>query len=87
VSRRTGCPNFQVSSARNGSQAHSQGLGAATPNDYKLFVFGGAVELIQTDMNRFGGHRQLLYTPAWKKLDVRYVDDDPFLESLIDHRA
>ena len=50
--------------------------GGATPNDYKLFVFGGSVEMIQTDMNRFGGHRQLMYTPAWKKLDVRYVDDD-----------
>jgi TupA-like ATPgrasp len=48
----------------------------ATPHDYKLFVFGGSVEMIQTDMNRFGGHRQLMYSPAWKKLDVRYVDDD-----------
>jgi hypothetical protein len=48
----------------------------ATPHDYKLFVFDGTVEFIQTDMNRFGDHRQLLYDPAWKKLDVRYVDDD-----------
>ncbi|MGB6357117.1 MAG: ATP-grasp fold amidoligase family protein [Steroidobacteraceae bacterium] len=51
--------------------------GGATPNDYKLFVFGGSVELIQVDVNRFACHRQLLYSPAWKKLDVRYVDDDP----------
>jgi hypothetical protein len=48
----------------------------ATPNDYKVFVFGGSVEYIQADLNRFDHHKQLLYSPAWKKLDVRYVGDD-----------
>jgi TupA-like ATPgrasp len=48
----------------------------ATPNDYKLFVFGGSVEYIQADLSRFDHHKQLLYSPAWKKLDVRYVGDD-----------
>ena len=48
----------------------------ATPNDYKIFVFGGSVEYIQADLNRFDNHKQLLYSPAWKKLDVRYVSDD-----------
>ena len=48
----------------------------ATPNDYKLFVFGGSVEHIQADVSRFDHHKQLLYSPAWKKLDVRYVSDD-----------
>ena len=41
------------------------------PIDYKLFVFAGRVELIQVDTDRFTGHRRRLYTPAWKKLDVR----------------
>jgi hypothetical protein len=50
--------------------------GGATPNDYKLFVFGGSVEYIQADLNRFDRHKQLLYSPAWKKLDVRYIGDD-----------
>jgi hypothetical protein len=47
-----------------------------TPNDYKLFVFRGSLEYIQVDADRFSGHKQLLYTPAWKKLDVRYISDD-----------
>jgi hypothetical protein len=35
------------------------GTGAA-PNDYKLFVFDGAVELIQVDTARFTGHPRRL---------------------------
>jgi hypothetical protein len=46
------------------------------PNDYKLFVFGGSVEFIQVDAGRFSAHRRRLYTPAWKKLDVRLAYDD-----------
>ncbi|MGO9242616.1 MAG: ATP-grasp fold amidoligase family protein [Bryobacteraceae bacterium] len=42
----------------------------AVPNDYKLFVFDGAVEFIQVDVGRFIGHWRRLYTPAWEKLDV-----------------
>jgi hypothetical protein len=45
------------------------GSGAA-PNDYKLFVFDGTVEVIQVDTDRFTDHRRALYTPGWKRLDV-----------------
>lgn len=51
------------------------GTGAA-PNDYKLFVFGGAVEFIQVDGGRFTNHRRRLYTPTWEKLDVLFMYDD-----------
>jgi hypothetical protein len=44
-----------------------------TPNDYKLFVFDGVVQLIQIDIDRFNNHQQWFYTPMWKKLDVIYV--------------
>jgi hypothetical protein len=52
-----------------------EGTGAA-PNDYKLFVFAGSVEVIQVDAGRFTDHRRRLYSPAWKKLDVRFEYDD-----------
>ena len=51
------------------------GSGTA-PNDYKLFVFDGTVELVQVDAGRFTDHRRRLYTPTWEKLDVRYSYDD-----------
>jgi len=51
------------------------GAGRA-PNDYKLFVFDGIVELIQVDAARFADHRQRLYSPAWEKLDVLLHYDD-----------
>ena len=47
-----------------------------TPNDYKLFVFDGAVEMIQVDTARFSDHRRRLYTPTWEKLPVWYAYDD-----------
>ena len=50
------------------------GTGAA-PKDYKLFVFSGIVEMIQVDVGRFADHRRRLYSPAWRKLDVRYGYD------------
>jgi hypothetical protein len=51
------------------------GTGGA-PNGYKLFTFDGAVRMIQVDMKRFTGHRRRLYSPAWEKLDARFVYDD-----------
>jgi hypothetical protein len=51
------------------------GSGAA-PNDYKLFVFGGTVQLIQVDVGRFSDHRRRLYTPTWKKVDALFEYDD-----------
>ena len=51
------------------------GSGAA-PNDYKLFVFDGRVELIQVDAGRFIKHQRRLYSPAWEQLDVLFEYDD-----------
>jgi hypothetical protein len=39
--------------------------GRAPPDDYKLFVFGGKVRIIQVDHARFAGHTQVLYDAAW----------------------
>jgi hypothetical protein len=47
-----------------------------TPNDYKFFVFNGAVEMIQVDTSRFSDHRRRLYTPTWEKLPVLLDYDD-----------
>jgi hypothetical protein len=47
-----------------------------TPNDYKFFVFNGAVEMIQVDTARFSDHRRRLYTPTWEKLPVLLDYDD-----------
>ncbi len=44
---------------------------AQPPEDYKFWVFDGAVRFVQVDINRFKGHRRLFYTPAWKRLDLK----------------
>jgi len=41
-----------------------------TPNDYKLFVFQGRVELIQVDVGRFIEHKRNLYDSSWIKIDA-----------------
>jgi TupA-like ATPgrasp len=38
------------------------------PNDYRLFVFGGTVELVQVDVGHLTTGRARLYTPTWEKL-------------------
>jgi hypothetical protein len=38
--------------------------------DYKFFVFGGRVEMIQLDTDRHTNHRRRLYTRDWTPLDV-----------------
>jgi hypothetical protein len=44
-------------------------LGDGTvPPDYKLWVFGGKVELIQVDVARFADHQRALYDPRWRKV-------------------
>lgn len=40
------------------------------PADYKFHVFNGRVEMIQVDTDRFKGHKSMLFTPDWNKLDV-----------------
>lgn len=39
------------------------------PADYKLFVFGGKVRLIQVDRDRFARHTQVLYDERWNAID------------------
>lgn len=40
-----------------------------SPIDYKLFVFGGNVRLIQVDRDRFTHHTQVLYDAQWRPID------------------
>lgn len=53
------------------------------PRDFKFFVFGGTVEYIQVDMDRFSGISRRFYTPDWEPQDFtrRYplgpVIDEP----------
>jgi TupA-like ATPgrasp len=47
-----------------------------TPNDYKIFIFGGKAEMIQVDVDRYIHHRRRLHTLDWQKIDVRYEYDD-----------
>ena len=39
------------------------------PPDYKLFVFGGKVRLIQVDRDRFTRHTQVLYDASWNYVE------------------
>jgi hypothetical protein len=41
-----------------------------TPNDYKLLVFHGKVEIIQVDVGRYTEHRRNFYDRFWNQLDV-----------------
>ena len=38
------------------------------PSDYRFFVFGGTVELIQVDLGHLITDRVRLYTPAWARI-------------------
>lgn len=40
------------------------------PDDYKFWVFDGAVRFIQYDHGRFDRHTRQFYAPNWKRLDV-----------------
>jgi len=39
------------------------------PSDYKLFVFGGRVRIVQVDRDRFTRHTQALYDEHWNHVD------------------
>jgi TupA-like ATPgrasp len=39
------------------------------PPDYKLFVFGGTVRVIQVDRDRFTRHTQILYDERWNRIE------------------
>ena len=43
--------------------------GQDAPADYKLFVFGGRVRVIQVDRDRFTRHAQILYDAQWKQIE------------------
>jgi hypothetical protein len=43
-----------------------RGENGGTPADFKLFVFGGKVRLIQVDCDRFTRHTQVLYDEQWR---------------------
>lgn len=47
------------------------------PTDYRLFVFGGSVELIQVDIGCLTAGRVRFYTPAWENLAPELGDDVP----------
>jgi len=47
------------------------------PNDYRLFVFEGTVELIEVNVGHLPRGRVRLYTPAWKKLAPESGGDVP----------
>lgn len=61
------------------------------PYDYKAYVFGGAVEMIEVDLGRFTHLKRLVYSPAWEKLPDLFDHQDmsgevpppPHLEQMI----
>lgn len=40
----------------------------APPNDYKFWVFDGAVRFVQVDLGRFTRHTRQFYSPSWERL-------------------
>lgn len=46
------------------------------PNDYKFHVFGGKVEMIQVDTDRFEMHKRIFYSPEWEELPFNWVPVD-----------
>jgi hypothetical protein len=47
--------------------------GGRTPDDYKVFVFGGRARMVVVDRDRFGGHTRFLTDAEWNPLAVRYI--------------
>ena len=43
--------------------------GGGAPADYKLFVFGGTVRVVQVDRDRFTRHTQVLYDERWSPIE------------------
>ena len=63
------------------------GENGVSPDDYKLFVFGGRVEFIQVDVGRFSDHRRVFYDRSWTRCDFTfeyqlYAEDVPRPASL-----
>jgi TupA-like ATPgrasp len=47
-----------------------------SPKDFKFFVFGGKVEVIQVDLDRFIHHRRNFYDLDWNRLQCRLLYDN-----------
>lgn len=47
------------------------------PMDFKFFVFGGRVRMIQVHASRFTNHQILLLDPDWRRLEVRFTQYPP----------
>jgi hypothetical protein len=61
------------------------------PPDYKFFVFGGKVRMVQVDRDRFAQHTQVLYDKHWRLIPGTVaarqgepVDAPPALGTMID---
>jgi TupA-like ATPgrasp len=54
--------------------------GGAPPADFKLFVFGGKVRVIEVDVDRHSGHKRNLYDPNWTRMDCEYVYEGATVE-------
>ena len=48
------------------------GADGVSPDDFKLFVFGGRVEFIQVDLGRFSAHRRVFYDRDWRRCAFGY---------------
>ncbi len=46
---------------------------SANLTDYKFWVFGGKVELIQVDVDRYVEHKQYFYDRNWKRQAFEYA--------------
>jgi hypothetical protein len=44
-----------------------------SPRDYKFFVFGGRVEYVQVDLDRFAEHRRVMFDRNGQRLDFRLL--------------
>jgi len=68
-----------------GSETH-------TPDDFKVYLFGGVPRYIQHDVSRFGTPSRLFYDPDWNELEVRpsvaraeVIPRPRQLQQMIDH--
>lgn len=61
-------------------------------SDFKLFTFGGRVEFIQVDLDRFISHKRVFFDPEWRRhnfslkypSDPRPIQKPPFLREMIE---
>lgn len=58
------------------------GDGQTLPIDYKFYVFGGRVELVQVHLDRNGRHSWLLFDPEWRRVSSPTGDDPAPPQSL-----